>query len=176
MILNKGRLFWFTGLAGAGKTTIAKLFFKDIRIKFPNSVFLDGDILREVLGNSDSFTTDDRFRLAMTYSRLAKMLTDQNIIVICATISMFHEVRKWNRENISNYSEIYLKVPFEILKKRDQKGIYSGYSIGSHNNIVGIDIDFEEPQMPDLVVNNDGSKSPNQIVKELMQKFRRELQ
>ena len=104
MIVNKGTLYWITGLSGSGKTTIAEVLYKHIKLKYTNTIFLDGDILREVLGCKDtSYEKESRKKLAMQYSRLSKLFTDQGINVIFATISMFDEVRVWNRGNISKY-------------------------------------------------------------------------
>ena len=110
-------LYWFTGLAGAGKTTIANLFFTSIKDSKNSLVFLDGDTLRQIFSDQQKYTLIERKRLAMRYSHLCKLLIEQDIDVVIATISMFHEVRDWNRSNINNYHEIYIKVPIDILIK-----------------------------------------------------------
>ena len=91
-------VYWITGLAGAGKTTIGKLLYEKIREKESNTVFLDGDILREVFGNDLGYSKEDRRKCAMRYSRLCAMLQRQGMNVICCTISMLDSVRDWNRE------------------------------------------------------------------------------
>jgi adenylylsulfate kinase len=160
-------LFWFTGLSGAGKTTIGKTFYQELILRSSNLVFLDGDIIREVLGNRSGHTMEDRFELAMTYSRLCKMLVDQGISVVCCTVSMFHKVREWNRANIKNYKEIYIKVPMEILYKRDQKGLYSGAKEGKIKNVIGVDLPFEEPTNPDYIIFNDDSVEPEKLLNDI---------
>lgn len=156
--MYNGTVYWITGLSGAGKTTIGKLLHNRIKENKKNVVFLDGDVLREIFGNDLGYSIEDRKKSAMRNSKLCKVLSEQDIDVICATISMFDECRNWNRKNINNYREIYVKVPMEVLIKRDQKGIYSGALKGEIKNVMGVDIEFEEPKNPDIVVLNDGSK------------------
>jgi adenylylsulfate kinase len=153
------KTYWITGYSGAGKTTIGKELYHIIKQNKDACVFLDGDKMREMYGNDLGYSQEDRFKSAMRYSRLCEFLTSQGIDVICCTISMFNEVRKWNRENISKYVEVYLKVPKETLRKRDQKGFYSAHESGEANNVVGLDLHLEEPENPDIVITNDGSIS-----------------
>ncbi len=160
MSSSKGTVFWITGLSGAGKTTIGKLLYEKIRSAKENVVFLDGDILREVFGNDLGYSAEDRRVSAGRNARICKMLGDQGIDVVCCTISMFEEVRKWNRQNNTNYREIYLKVPVHILENRNQKGMYSN----NKSELVGFGVDMEEPENPDMIFENDGSKTPEEIV------------
>lgn len=155
-------IYWITGLSGAGKTTIGKIVYEKIKENCPNTVFLDGDTMREVFGGDLGYETEDRRKCAMRYSRLCAMLEKQDINVVCCTISMFHSVREWNREHIQNYREVYVKVSWETLQKRDQKGLYSRSEKGNEESVVGIHVEYEEPQNPDLVLQNDGNKSPEE--------------
>ena len=164
-------LYWFTGLSGAGKTTIADIFYKTIKKSKHTVVFLDGDTLREILTDGQQYSLIERKKLAMRYSQFCKMLTDQGIDVVIATISMFHEVRSWNRSNIKNYHEIYIKVPIDILIQRDQKKLYSKALNGEINDVLGIDIDFEEPDKPDIVILNNGSRSPKNLANQIIKKI-----
>ncbi len=93
---------------------------------------------------------------------------EQGIQVICCTISMFDKVREWNRQNIQNYTEIYVKVPLEVLKKRNQKGLYQGAAEGQAGNVVGMDLALELPANPDIVLENDGARSPEELCGELL--------
>lgn len=157
---KNARVTWITGLSGSGKTTIGKIVVEQLRSKGLGVVFLDGDVLRHVLDAEDRHSIKDRKKLALTYSKLCKMFADQNLNVVCSTVSMFDEVRDLNRQSIPDYLEIYLKVPFDILMKRDQKGLYSGAKKGDIRNLVGVDMAFEEPKAPDLVIVNDGTDTP----------------
>ncbi|MDK2562688.1 adenylyl-sulfate kinase [Romboutsia sedimentorum] len=166
----KGTVYWVTGLAGAGKTTIGKLLYESIKSNKDNVILLDGDKLR-ALYESDDYSYDGRKKLASKYSRLCKMISGQGIDVICCTIAMFDECRKWNRDNILNYKEIYLKVSIDELIKRDQKGLYSRALKKEITNVMGIDIDFEEPKMPDILIYNNGEISPNDVLNNILLKL-----
>ena len=166
-----GTLYWITGPRGTGKTTIAKELYGLLRKMMPNIVFLDGDILREVFRDERGYTKNERLNLALKYARLSKMLITQDINVVCSTISLFKECHQWNRENIINYNEIYLKVSMDVLRARDRKEIYSRAEKGEIKNIVGIDMPFDEPENPDLVINNDGSETPEGVAKRIYEHF-----
>ena len=87
-------------------------------------------------------------------------------VVVCS-ISMYKEIRDWNRANIENYREIYVKVSMDTLYRRDQKKLYSSKT----RNVVGVDLPWDEPESPDVVAENDGDKTPEEIVDELVRKF-----
>ena len=161
-------VFWITGLSGAGKTTVSKVLAKELRDQGCVVFELDGDVLREIIGHNSSHSVEERFKLAKTYGRFAHELSEQGIIVICATISMFYEVRDWNRENIEKYHEIYLKVPREVLEARDPKDIYKRVNAGELSNVVGIDIPMEEPKNPDLTIENYADITPEIVVKKIL--------
>ena len=171
MNMKPGRVFWFTGLSGAGKTTIGKLFFGLLRDHNPCSVFLDGDILREVFGNDLGHSREERLKSAMRNSRLCKTLSDQGIDVVCATISLFRECQEWNRGQMPGYHEIYLRVPMKVLIERDQKQLYSRALRGEMKDVMGVDLPVEEPVTPELIIDNDGRNTPAQIAAMLSAKF-----
>lgn len=173
-IENSGTVYWITGLSGAGKTTIGKLFYQKLKEKNFNTVFLDGDILREIFGNDLDHSLGDRKKSAMRNSRLCKALSEQGIHVVCATISMFKEIRDWNRSHIKPYTEIYLRVPMETLISRDQKQLYSRALRGEIKNVMGVDLPVDDPVNPDLIIDNDGSSTPESIADELHAKLTRE--
>jgi len=83
---------------------------------------------------------------------------------VIATISMFYDVRDWNRNNIEKYYEVYLKVPIDVLCVRDQKKLYSRAKDTEDHNVVGFNVQFEEPTQPDIVLLNDGSLTPEALV------------
>lgn len=168
---KKGTVYWLTGLSGAGKTTIGHLLYDYLNLSKINLVFLDGDILREVFGNDLGHSLEDRKRSAQRNSRLCRMLANQGLDVICATISMFHECRQWNSDNILNYIEIYIEVPIEELIRRDQKQLYSRALRGEAKDIMGIDLPVEAPLNPDIILGNDGSKEALVLVDELIKKI-----
>lgn len=163
-----GTVYWITGLSGAGKTTIGKLLYQKMREMYPNTVFLDGDILRKVFGDDLGYTKEERRKCAMRYARICAMLQGQGLNVICCTISMFDSVRDWNRKNIRNYKEIYIKVTMDTLRERDQKGLYSGLTQEKQKDVVGIHMDVEEPKHPDVIIENDGEWMPEQQAERIL--------
>lgn len=167
--MKTGQVYWVTGLSGAGKTTIGKLLYEHIYKS--NMVFLDGDILREVFGNDLGHSLEDRKKSGMRNARLCKLLSEQGIDVICCTISMFDDIRSWNRDNIENYLEIYIKVSMETLLLRDPKLIYSSVNHGKLKNVYGVDLVFEEPINPEIIINNDGVATPEQLLNQVIEKI-----
>lgn len=151
-------VYWITGLSGAGKTSVGEVLVDILRKENDNVVFLDGDILREVFGNLFGYSNEEREKLAFIYARLCKMLADQGLTIVCCTIAMFDTVREWNSVNIKDYVEVYLKVPFSVLKMRNKKGLYSECEN---------EPEFEHPKKPHLTINGDGIFSPKEIAAQI---------
>jgi adenylylsulfate kinase-like enzyme len=168
---KSARCLWITGLSGAGKTTIGRLVQQKLKELDRTIVYLDGDILREVFTDIGGYSADERQRLALRYAALCKMLIDQNLDVVCATISMFPPVWQWCRANINNYSLIYLRVPIAVLEQRDQKNLYSRARNQQLDNVMGINIPVVEPDEAAMVINNDGNESPVSIADRIIEQF-----
>jgi adenylylsulfate kinase-like enzyme len=154
---SSGRVFWITGLSGAGKTTLGEELGNRLRAAGRRVIFLDGDALRAAIAEDLGHSAENRRKSAMRNARLCRLLVEQGHDVICATISLFHEVQRWNRENIPGYREIYLRVPIDELQRRDCKGIYAGAQRGDARDVVGLDVLAEVPEAPDLVLDNYGA-------------------
>lgn len=159
---NKGTVYFFTGLSGAGKTTLGGLFHRRLKARKNDVVLLDGDSIRLVYNEDISYTEESRRKGAGRTFRVAKMLSDQGIDVVVCSICMYSDLRAWNRANIENYREIYIKVSKETLLRRNQKGLYTGGT-----NVVGVDLPFDEPKSPDYIIENDGRETPESIVARL---------
>lgn len=167
--MEAGTVYWITGLSGAGKTTIGKLVYEKMKEKYPETVFLDGDVLRNVFGEGlFGYSQEERRKCAMCYARLCAMLAEQGMRVICCTISMFDSVREWNRNHIAHYKEIYVKVSMETLRARDQKGLYSGVTAEKQKEVAGIHVEIEEPESPDLILMNDGTELPEKQAEKIL--------
>ena len=154
---SSGRVFWITGLSGAGKTTIGRELWRRLRAAGHSAIFLDGDTLREVIARDLGHSHSNRRESAMRNARLCQMLSSQGHDVVCPTISLFHEVQRWSRENIPNYREIYLRVPMIELRRRDPKGIYAAAHRGDLPDVVGLDVPAELPEAADLTLDNFGN-------------------
>ncbi|WP_143871771.1 adenylyl-sulfate kinase [Catenovulum sediminis] len=149
------KCFWITGLPGAGKSSIAQCLQRKLLEYEVKPILLDGDSLRNVLGKSNShYDRDSRAELAFVYGRLCKLMVSQQHIVICATVSMFEEVREWNRANIPGYLEVFIDAPKCVLLKRNQKKLYSS----GETNLPGVNQKIELPKQPDFHFVNDGTK------------------
>lgn len=164
--MEKGTVYFFTGLSGAGKTTLGGLFHRRLKARKPNVILLDGDLIRPVYNEDIGYGEADRIKGAGRTFRVAKMLSDQGIDVVVCSICMYSQIRRWNRENIENYKEIYIKVTRETLLERNQKSLYT-----TGRNVVGVDLPFDEPQASDAIVANDGVETPEAIVSRLEARF-----
>ena len=163
---NKGILFWITGLSGSGKTTIANKIERNIIQKYGPTICLSGDDVREIF-NYKKFSKKNRLYYALSYSRLCKKITDEKINIIFSTVSLFHEVRRWNKTNINNYLEIYIKSDINKIIKQKKKFFYKG----NHKNIVGKNIIAEFPKSPHITIINNFKKPINSLAKALSKKI-----
>ena len=147
-------VIWIIGLSGAGKTTLAEEVVKTLRKNNDNVVLLDGDVLRQVFGGDVDHSIKGREINARRLSNISKFLSDQGIHVVAAVLSIFPDWQRWNKDNISDYCQVYIKVPLDVLIKREFKGLYDGALKGTIDNVVGIDIEFPEPINNDVVIDN----------------------
>ena len=165
-----GILFWITGLSGSGKTSIALKIKNFVTKKYGPTVVLSGDDLRKVF-EFNKYSRKDRLFYASAYSRFCRKITSQKINVIFATVSLFNTIRKWNRSNIKNYIEIYIKSDLDEIIRLRKKKFYSK----NNKNIVGKNIKSEFPKNPDFIVNNNFQKSINYLSKELIKKINKKI-
>jgi adenylylsulfate kinase len=163
----EGVLWWITGLAGAGKTTVAHALVKRIEKSDVPVVHFDGDELRAIFNAERSFDHATQLDLAYRYARLCGIVTKRGIDVVCSTMSLFHDVHVENRKRFPRYREILLDVPMPVLEQRDKKGLYSGARMGSAEHVVGVNFSVEFPESPDLVLANDGSVAPEVLAERI---------
>ena len=161
-------LIWITGLAGAGKTTIATALYERLKSEHKNLVLLDGDCFREVMGQDVGYDLNSRKIMAKRMSRLCKYLTDQDMHVICATISMHKEVHDFNRKAIKDYYEILVDVSIENLIKWDKKQLYSRSLKNEIYDVVGMDIPFDKPEHPNLIIDNNAHDNLDSKVQKIL--------
>lgn len=167
--MKKGATIWICGLAGSGKSSLALALTQLLRERFDNIIYLDGDELREIFGHF-SYDKNGRIDMAIKRAKMANFLSKQGQIVIVSTISLFSEVYAWNRANLQNYFEIFVKCEFDELKRRDQKGLYTKALRGEIKNVVGVDIDYDVPQ-PNLAIENSEAKDLDKKARFLCDEF-----
>jgi adenylylsulfate kinase len=173
MVNPQGRVIWITGLSGAGKSTLARALAPKLRATGIPVVILDGDELREAMGaaSSGNHGRAERLALARRYTALCKLLADQGLTVVIATISMFAEIHAANRAALPGYFEIFLKVPLNELKRRDSKGIYGRFERGELRNVAGLDLEIDEPADAHLVAAFRPDISADELADEVMQRL-----
>ncbi|WP_417613196.1 adenylyl-sulfate kinase [Owenweeksia hongkongensis] len=157
-------IIWLTGLSGAGKTTVGTVLFRRIKREFPNTVFLDGDILRDVWGGDLGHDIDSRLVNARRISMLSKMLDRQGINVVACVLSISPDWRRWNRKEFSKYFEVKLEPGMDVLRKRDSKGLYRAAERGEIKDVVGVDIPLPTDRTDDLTFSGpDALRSPDDL-------------
>ena len=164
---NNGILFWITGLSGSGKTTIGKKIHKYIIEKYGPTIMISGDDIRKIF-KLNGYEADERLEITKKYSSFAKYITGQKINIIFAVVGMFDAPRKWNRVNIKNYIEIYIKSNIKNIIKLKKKKIYNKINAGK---LIGVDIKPQYPKKPDIIISNSFKLTSNKISKKLLSKI-----
>ena len=141
-------LFWITGLSGSGKTSIAKLIHNSITKKYGPTIEISGDELRNIF-LFKNYDIKNRKIYAKSYSKFCKMLINKDFNVIFSTVSLFHDVQKWNRKNIKGYYEIFIKSNIKDIIKLKKKKIYN-----EKKNLLGLNLNAEFPKKPDFLIEN----------------------
>ena len=163
-------VIWLIGLSGSGKSTFGKIVYKKLKKKRKNTVWLDGDMVRKIYNDNLGFTNKDRETNAKRLSNLSKFLSDQKINVVGSVLSNFPKWQKWNKKNIKDYNQVYIKVSLKNLLLRDKKDLYKKALKKMKKNVVGVDIKFHEPNNSDLIIdNNIKTKNFNKISNKLIE-------
>ncbi len=151
---KEGVLFWITGLAGSGKSSIARYLLPKIQKYYGPSIIVSGDNLRNIYGFR-KYTKKDRLKFAKTKLKFCELILRQKINLVYSTISMFDKVREMNKKKFSNYIEIYIKTDLKNIVKKNKKKIYFRKNM---KNIWGVDLRPEFPKKPNIVIVNDFKK------------------
>lgn len=143
---------WFTGVSGAGKSTIANLVDQKLHALGRRTALLDGDNLRHGLSRDLGFTDADRVENLRRAAEVARLMTDAGLIVLVAFISPFRADRALARQTMApgEFLEIHINTPIEEAERRDVKGLYARARAGQLKNFTGIDSPYEAPDAPDL--------------------------
>ena len=150
-------VIWIIGLSGAGKTTIGRALWTYWKESELNTVLIDGDEIRELfndMNGANSHTIEGRRQNAERIYRICEWLDRQGINVVCSILSIFPDLRARNKEAFSQYFEVFVDCPLEILRERDSKGLYAGSQKGEIRNVVGVDIPFPRPKEANLIIDN----------------------
>lgn len=153
---HKGFTLWFTGLSGAGKTTLADLISARLAQHGVKHEVLDGDVVRTNLSKGLGFSKEDRDTNIRRIGFVAKLLSRNGVPVITAAISPYREVRDEVRKNIGpGFIEVFVKAKLDTLVKRDVKGLYEKAIKGEIKAFTGVSDPYEEPLKPEIVIDTD---------------------
>jgi bifunctional enzyme CysN/CysC len=152
---QRPHLLWFTGLSGAGKSTIANLVEKRLLALGAHSFLLDGDNVRHGLNRDLGFTDADRVENIRRVGEVARLMTDAGLIVLTAFISPFRAERDMVRAMLppGEFIEVHIDTPLDVAESRDVKGLYAKARAGRLANFTGIDSPYEAPLDPEIRVN-----------------------
>jgi len=166
------KVLWFTGLSGAGKSTIANLVEKKLHSLGKRTYLLDGDNVRHGLNRDLGFTDVDRVENIRRIAETARLFVDAGLIVLTSFISPFKSERRLARELLEEgeFVEIFVNTPLEICELRDPKGLYKKARAGELPNFTGIDSDYEPPENPEIEVEA-GIRSADDIAEEIVAKI-----
>ncbi len=148
---SPGAVLWFTGLSGAGKSTIAARVHESLATRGERLEYLDGDVIRDRFPMT-GFTRDARDAHVQRVGFMASRLEHHGVIVICALISPYAATRNSVREMCRNFIEIHVATPLEECEKRDVKGLYKRARSGEISNFTGIDDPYEPPAAPEVEI------------------------
>jgi len=148
-------VIWMTGLSGAGKTTLANLFYNYCQKQNIPADLLDGDELRKTLSSDLGFSPQDRKEHNRRIIIVAKLLSKNGITTIVPLISPYKETRNLARKEIPNFVEVYVKASLDTCIKRDPKGLYKKAKSGEIKNMTGLQSPYEEPENPELVLDTE---------------------
>ncbi|MEC4893036.1 MAG: adenylyl-sulfate kinase [Oscillatoria sp. PMC 1051.18] len=154
-VKQRGVTIWFTGLSGAGKTTISKIVAERLREQGYKIEVLDGDVVRQNLSKGLGFSKADRDENIRRIGFVSHLLTRNGVIVIVSAISPYREIREEVRERIKDFVQVYVNAPLEVCEDRDVKGLYQRARAGEIKGFTGIDDPYEPPLHPDVECRTD---------------------
>jgi bifunctional enzyme CysN/CysC len=166
-------ILWFTGLSGAGKSTVANLVEKRLHTLGKHTYILDGDNVRHGLNRDLGFTDADRVENIRRVGETAKLFVDAGMIVVVSFISPFRSERDMVRQMVEDgeFLEVFVDAPLEVCESRDPKGLYAKAREGAIKNFTGIDSPYEPPENPELHLQT-GDMTPEQAAEKVIEAMR----
>ena len=161
-------VIWMTGLSGAGKTTICESILRKLKPTMPQLGLVDGDVVRDVFGNDLDYSEPSRHKQIKRIQSLAKVMDDQDFVVLVAALYSHPDLLNWNRANFSDYFEIYLDASLDLVRSRDPKGLYAKVDAGQMDHVVGIDITWRVPETPDLRIRATNKETPEALAQQVI--------
>ena len=150
---EKGFTVWFTGLSGAGKSTIAEMLYHEFQARGMKTEILDGDVVRQNLSKGLGFSKEDRDTNILRIGFVAELLTRNGVATICCPISPYKQTRDQVRAQIGDFVEVYVHATIEELSQhRDPKGLYKKALAGEITGFTGVDDPYEAPEDPEIFV------------------------
>lgn len=162
---QRGVTLWFTGLSGAGKTTISQAVAEALRSQDYQIEILDGDVVRQNLTKGLGFSKADRDENIRRIGFVAHLLTRNGVIVLVSAISPYREIREEVRQRIGDFMEIYVNAPLEVCEGRDVKGLYKRARSGEIKGFTGIDDPYEPPLNPEVECHTDQEQLSESVAK-----------
>ncbi len=163
-----GFTIWFTGLSGAGKSTISAIVEQELRDRAHKVEVLDGDVVRTHLSKGLGFSKEDRDTNIRRIGWVCQVLTRNDVVAIAAAISPYRAIRDELREQIGRFVEVYVECSIEKLAERDVKGLYKKALAGEISNFTGVSDPYEAPLDPEVVCYSDGRETPEQSAEKVL--------
>ena len=165
--VSEGFTLWFTGLSGAGKSTISTLVKQELQRRGQRVELLDGDVVRTNLSKGLGFSKEDRDENVRRIGFVCSLLSRNGVAAMAAVISPYREIRDEIRGRIENFVEVYVECPLDTLIERDVKGLYKRALAGEISNFTGVSDPYEPPLNPEVVVRT-SEETPEQSVATIM--------
>jgi adenylyl-sulfate kinase len=159
--MHKGFTLWFTGMSGAGKSTIADLLEQRFLAMGAKVEVLDGDVVRTHISRGLGYSREDRNENILRIGFVCEVLSRNGVIAIAAAISPYRDARQEVRGRIQDFVEVYFECPLNVLVERDVKGLYKKALAGEIEHFTGISDPYEPPLAPDVVIHS-GYESPEE--------------
>jgi adenylyl-sulfate kinase len=159
--MHKGFTVWFTGMSGAGKTTVSHLLGERLGGLGARVEVLDGDVVRTYLSKGLGFSNEDRDENIRRIGFVCELLSKNAVIAIAAAISPYRAIREETRARILNFVEVYVQCPVEVLASRDVKGLHRKAFTGETQQFTGISDPYEPPLAPEVTIDS-ATETPEQ--------------